>query len=148
MGSPCLSWTWSTVSTLRWLATEPRFENMQADVSIWAIGGGSMPCPTWVGPSHGWTGTGDRTIVVVSEPLTVAALDAIIDDEGNAVISVRQLPVRFPAGTHVRVWLEPVAAARGSIEGALPDLPDLSWEDFEAASHLAAREAEPGRQVS
>jgi hypothetical protein len=75
-------------------------------------------------------------------------VDAIVDDDGNAVIPAAQFPERLPAGTHVRVRVEPVLAARRSIEGTLPDLPELSWEDFEAASRLAAQDAESGRQAS
>jgi hypothetical protein len=33
-------------------------------------------------------------------------------------------------------------AADGSLEGALPDLPELTWEDFERASQLAQRDLE------
>lgn len=32
-------------------------------------------------------------------------------------------------------------AARTSIYGSLPNLPDLSWEDFERASQLAQEDA-------
>lgn len=77
-----------------------------------------------------------------------SVVDAIVDDEGNAVILAGDLPERLPAGTHVRVRVERVFAARRSIEGALPDLPELTWEDFEAASRLAAQDAESGRQAS
>jgi hypothetical protein len=75
-------------------------------------------------------------------------VDAIVDVDGNAVIAAAQFPRRLPAGTHVGVGVAPVAATRRSVEGTLPDLPDLSWEDFEAASRLSTRDAESGRRVS
>jgi hypothetical protein len=85
----------------------------------------------------------------VVEPLRAEpVVDAIIDDEGNAVIPAGELPERLPAGTHVRVRLEPAVSARRPVEGSLPDLPELSWEDFEAASRLAAQGAESGRHAS
>ena len=77
-----------------------------------------------------------------------AVVVAIVDDDGNAVIPASQFPERLPAGTHVRVRVEPVAAPRRSVEGTLPDLPELSWEDFEAASRLSTRDAESGRRAS
>jgi hypothetical protein len=33
-------------------------------------------------------------------------------------------------------------SADGSLEGALPDLPEFSWEDFERGSELAQRDLE------
>jgi len=85
----------------------------------------------------------------VVEPRTDGAIvEAVVDDDGNAVIPASQLPERLPAGTHVRVHLEPVVASRRSVEGLLPDLPELRWEDFEAASRLATRDAEAGRPTS
>ncbi len=83
------------------------------------------------------------------EPVRDApVVDAIVDGEGNAAIPAGELPERLPAGTHLRVRLEPAIVARRSVEGALPDLPELSWEDFEAASRLATQDAESGRQAS
>lgn len=85
---------------------------------------------------------------VVEPGADPAVVEAVVDDEGNAVIPAEQLPERLPAGTHLRVHLEPVVASRRSVEGLLPDLPELSWEDFEAASRLAVRDAEGGRRAS
>jgi hypothetical protein len=78
----------------------------------------------------------------------LAVLDAVVDDDGNAVIPAARFPERLPAGTQVRVWVEPLIARRRSVEGTLPDLPELSWEDFEAASRLSIRDAESGRRAS
>jgi hypothetical protein len=76
------------------------------------------------------------------------AVEAVVDDEGNAVIPAEQLPERLPAGTHLRVHLEAVVASRRSVERLLSNLPELSWEDFEAASRLAVKDAEGGRRAS
>jgi hypothetical protein len=46
------------------------------------------------------------------------------------------------------VRVEQVFVVRRAIEGALPDLSELSWDDFEAASRLAAQDAESGRRAS
>jgi hypothetical protein len=75
-------------------------------------------------------------------------VEAVVDDEGNVVISAGQLPERLPAGTHLRLHLEPVVASRRPVEGVLPGLPQLAWEDFEAASRLAVRDAEGDRRAS
>ena len=85
----------------------------------------------------------------VSEPgFDPAVFEAVVDDEGNAVISAGQFPERLPPGTHVRLHLELLAAPRRPVEGLLPDLPDLTWENFEAASRLAVQDAEAGRPTS
>jgi hypothetical protein len=69
-------------------------------------------------------------------------IEAVIDEHGNAIISAEQLPRGLAPGTHLRVHVEePVGRARRRIEGLLPNLPDLSWEDFEAGSRLAIDEA-------
>jgi len=70
-------------------------------------------------------------------------VEAVIDEGGNGVIPVEQLPRKYPPGTHLRVHVEgPIGAQRRPIEGALPGLPELSWEDFEAASRFAIEDAE------
>jgi hypothetical protein len=48
---------------------------------------------------------------------------------------LKRLGVR--PGTHLRVVQTPATRSGGSIAGSLPDLPDLTWEDFERASRLA-----------
>jgi len=40
-------------------------------------------------------------------------------------------------GAHLRVVQEPATRTGGSFAGSLPNLPDLTWEDFEKASALA-----------
>jgi hypothetical protein len=40
-------------------------------------------------------------------------------------------------GAHLRVVGEPSLEHRTRFGGSLPDLPDLSWEDFERGSALA-----------
>lgn len=39
-------------------------------------------------------------------------------------------------GTHLRVVETPARRTGGSFAGSLPNLPDLTWEDFERASKL------------
>jgi hypothetical protein len=73
-------------------------------------------------------------------------VDAVIDDHGNGIIAAEQLPKRLPPGTHLRVHVETMGSPRRSIEGLLPDLTELSWEQFEAASQLAVRDAEAGHR--
>lgn len=40
-------------------------------------------------------------------------------------------------GAHLRVVEAPVSTESDELEGSLPDLPDLDWEDFERGSELA-----------
>jgi hypothetical protein len=71
------------------------------------------------------------------------AIDAVIDENGNAIIPAERLPRKLPPGTHLRVHLEaPVEGVRRRIEGLLPNLPDLSWDDFEAGSRLAIKDVD------
>jgi hypothetical protein len=74
--------------------------------------------------------------------------EAVIDEHGNGVIPADQIPGRPPAGTHLRVHVEPFGISRRSVEGLLPDLPEVSWEQFKAASRLAAQDAEAGHGPS
>lgn len=38
-------------------------------------------------------------------------------------------------------WSRPLSSSEsGELEGSLPDLPDLDWEDFERGSELARRD--------
>ena len=74
-------------------------------------------------------------------------VDAVVDGDGNLVVPASQLPEPLAPGVHVR--LRVVSDARGprrSLYGALPDLPDLTWEDFERASRLAVADAERGNR--
>ena len=85
---------------------------------------------------------------VVEPGVDPAVVEAVVDDEGNAFIPAEQFPERLPAGTHVRLHLELVTVSRRGVEGLLPDLPELSWEEFESASRLAVRNAEAGRPTT
>jgi hypothetical protein len=93
-------------------------------------------------------GEGSTIGPVVEPGVDPAVVEAVVDDEGNAFIPAEQFPERLPAGTHVRLHLELVTASRRAVEGLLPDLPELSWEEFESASRLAVRDAEAGRPTS
>lgn len=68
-------------------------------------------------------------------------VEAVVDDDGNAVISSRQLPKLSP-GAHLQVHLHIEQVGHASLRGLLPNLPDLRWEDFEAASSAARAEVE------
>jgi hypothetical protein len=43
-------------------------------------------------------------------------------------------------GVHLRVVAERSGPPPGTLGGSLPDLPELSWEDFEQGSELAPRD--------
>lgn len=43
-------------------------------------------------------------------------------------------------GTHLRVVAERSVRPPETLGGSLPDLPELSWEDFERGSELARRD--------
>lgn len=79
-----------------------------------------------------------------ADPVVV---EAVVDDEGNTVIAAGQFRERLPSGTRVRVHVELVAPTRRPVEGLLPDLPELSWEKFLAASRLVIEDAEAGRRT-
>jgi hypothetical protein len=72
----------------------------------------------------------------------------VIDENGNGVIPAQQLPGRLPAGTHFRVYVEPFETPRRPVEGLLPGLPELTWEEFETGSRLATQEAEASHRLS
>jgi hypothetical protein len=72
--------------------------------------------------------------------------EAVIDQDGNGVIPAELLPARLPAGT--RVHLEPARTRRRSDEGLLPDLPEITWEQFESGSRDAIRDAEVDQRPS
>jgi hypothetical protein len=75
-----------------------------------------------------------------------SAVDAVIDEDGNGVIPAEQLPRRLPAGTHLRVYVETFGTRRRSVEGILPGLPEVSWEQFKDASQVATQEADAGHR--
>ena len=69
------------------------------------------------------------------EPL----LDGVVDGDGNVVVAAAQLPEPVRPGQHVRLRLVSTPA---TLFGALPDLPDLTWEDFQEGSRAAQADIE------
>ena len=69
------------------------------------------------------------------EPL----LDGVADSNGNIVVLADQFAEPVEPGKHVHLRLVSTPA---SLFGLLPDLPELSWEDFEEASEAAISAAE------
>lgn len=69
-----------------------------------------------------------------AEKELVVAEDGSIPAEQLARLGLRP-------GAHLRV-VEAATSSREStqLEGSLPDLPDLDWEDFERGSELAQRD--------
>ncbi len=96
--------------------------------------------PPWIGP----LGASSYTWAVVQHRNGGSAVEAVIDEDGNGVIPAEQLPSRLPAGTHLRVYVEPFGTGGRSVEGLLPRLPEVTWEQFEEASRVASEEAEAG----
>lgn len=70
------------------------------------------------------------------EPNTEKEL-VVADDGSIPAEHLARLGLR--PGAHLRV-VEAVAREPGELEGSLPDLPDLDWEDFERGSELAQRD--------
>lgn len=67
-----------------------------------------------------------------------AEKELVVADDGS--IPAEQLArLGLRPGAHLRV-VEAVAGEPGELEGSLPDLPDLDWEDFERGSELAQRD--------
>jgi hypothetical protein len=62
-----------------------------------------------------------------------------VDSNGNVVVLAAQLPQPVQPGQHVQLRL---VLTPPSLFGALPDLPDLSWEDFHEASRAAEADVE------
>lgn len=65
----------------------------------------------------------------------------VADDGSIPADQLRRLGV-LP-GTHLRVVESATGNKIASLAGSLPDLPDLSWEDFERASALAGQDSAP-----
>jgi hypothetical protein len=63
----------------------------------------------------------------------------VADDGSIPADQLRELGLR--PGTHLRVVEATQGPPSGPLLGSLPDVPDLSWEDFERASELARRDA-------
>jgi len=84
------------------------------------------------------------TMTAAANKDSAPVVDGVVDDDGNLVVPSSQLPGHLSPGTHVRLRLvsDGPSGDRRSIYGALPDLPDLTWEDFEKASRLAVADTE------
>jgi hypothetical protein len=68
-----------------------------------------------------------------------AEKELVVADDGS--IPADQLErLGLQPGAHLRVVEAPVSSQFGELEGSLPDLPDLDWEDFERGSELARRD--------
>ena len=70
-----------------------------------------------------------------NEPL----LDGVADADGNVVVPAGQLPEPVQPGQHVQLRL---VSPPPSLFGSLPDLPELSWEDFQDVSRAARADVE------
>lgn len=66
-------------------------------------------------------------------------LDGVADSNGNIVVPADQLTEPVQPGQHVHLRLVSTPA---TLFGLLPNLPDLSWEDFEEASRAAIADVE------
>jgi hypothetical protein len=76
--------------------------------------------------------------VYVSAVEPSAEKELVVADYGS--IPAEQLArLGLRPGAHLRV-AEAAAGEPGELEGLLPDLPDLDWEDFERGSELAQRD--------
>lgn len=63
-------------------------------------------------------------------------LELVVDPDGS--IGAEQLGrLGIGPGAHLQVVRTEHGRVSGSVAGTLPDLPELSWEDFEEASDLA-----------
>lgn len=67
--------------------------------------------------------------------------EAVVDAEGNAVISSRQLPKLAP-GAHLQVQVHLGHEAGTPLRGSLPNIADLTWEDFVEVSKAARADVE------
>jgi hypothetical protein len=76
--------------------------------------------------------------VSISDPAQTHEL-VVADDGSIPADQVRK--VGLAPGTHLRVVEAVLGMAGGSVAASLPDLPDLSWEDFERGSALAREDA-------
>jgi hypothetical protein len=59
----------------------------------------------------------------------------VVADGSIPADQLKRLGVR--PGAHLRVVETPASRLGGSFAGSLPNLPELTWEDFERASKLA-----------
>ncbi len=66
--------------------------------------------------------------------------ELVVGDDGSIQAEqLRQLGLR--PGARLRVVEAVGTGLSGSLWGSLPDLPDLSWEDFERGSDVARQDA-------
>ncbi|MGH9091006.1 MAG: hypothetical protein ACRDZR_06460 [Acidimicrobiales bacterium] len=67
-------------------------------------------------------------------------LELVVSQDGSIPADqLRSLGLR--PGTHLRVVESPAGSQSSPLGGSMPELPDLGWEDFEAGSELARRDA-------
>jgi hypothetical protein len=65
-----------------------------------------------------------------------SSLELVVANDGSIhADQLAQLGIR--PGTRLCVVQQEPNTAQGTLRGLLPDLPDLTWEDFEAASKCA-----------
>jgi hypothetical protein len=66
--------------------------------------------------------------------------ELVVADDGS--IPAEQLRrLGLQPGDHLRVVEAAQEPPSGSLEGSLPDFPELNWEDFERASEVARQDA-------
>ena len=75
------------------------------------------------------------SLASADEPL----LDGVADINGNIVVPADQFTEPVQPGQHVHLRLVSTPA---TLFGLLPNLPDLSWEDFKEASLAAIADVE------
>ena len=81
-----------------------------------------------------------RMLVRVSDAGHLDELELVVSDDGSIPAEqLAKLGVR--PGAHLRVVATASTSPVSELDGSLPELPDLSWEDFEAGSELARRDA-------
>jgi hypothetical protein len=80
-----------------------------------------------------------RSLDVVSAADPAGEKELVVAEDGS--IPAEQLGrLGLRPGTHLRVIETTAPADVNEIEGSLPDLPELDWEDFERGSELARRD--------
>lgn len=76
----------------------------------------------------------------VSDAGHVEELELVVSEDGSIPAEqLARLGVR--PGAHLRVLAPAPTSTDRNLEGVLSEFPDLSWEDFEAGSELAQRDA-------
>lgn len=67
----------------------------------------------------------------------VAGIVELIVAEDGSIPADQLTPLGIRAGSHLRVLREDPVTTSRTLRGVLPDLPDLTWDDFEVASRAA-----------